>query len=116
MQFLTGRLTLKYTFQASDSPTHRIASSPLSTGSLTSPRTIPGRLSYTPNGGGIRRCRALYDCVADNDDELSFNEGDIIIVTNEQTDDENWMEGVIENDQQRRGMFPISFVHMLPDQ
>lgn len=84
-------------------------------GSLSSPRPIAGRLSYTPNGSGIRRCRALYDCQADNDDELSFKEGEIIIVTNEHTDDENWMEGMVEHEPDRRGMFPISFVHMLPD-
>ncbi|EDW85580.2 uncharacterized protein Dwil_GK23159 [Drosophila willistoni] len=62
-----------------------------------------------------RRCRALYDCVADNDDELEFKEGEILIVLNERTDDENWMEGIIEGQPERRGMFPVSFVHMLPD-
>lgn len=67
------------------------------------------------NFTGYRRCRALYDCAADNDDELEFKEGEILIVLNERTDDENWMEGVIENDTSRRGMFPVSFVHMLPD-
>ncbi|KAL5287747.1 ASAP1 family protein [Megaselia abdita] len=63
----------------------------------------------------LRRCRALYDCDADNDDELEFKEGEVLIVLNERTDDENWMEGVIEGDHSRRGMFPVSFVHMLPD-
>ena len=83
--------------------------------SLSSPCSIGGRLSYTPNNGGVRRCRALYDCQADNDDELSFREGEVILITNEYTDDDNWMEGMIENESNRRGMFPISFVHMLPD-
>ncbi|EZA47681.1 arfGAP with SH3 domain, ANK repeat and PH domain-containing protein isoform X2 [Ooceraea biroi] len=64
---------------------------------------------------GLRRCRALYDCEADNEDELSFREGEVIIVTNEQTDDDNWMEGALERAPDRRGMFPISFVHMLQD-
>lgn len=57
----------------------------------------------------------MYDCVADNDDELEFKEGEILIVLNERTDDENWMEGIIEGHPARRGMFPVSFVHMLPD-
>ncbi|KAJ1527456.1 hypothetical protein ONE63_007433 [Megalurothrips usitatus] len=69
--------------------------------------------STCPSVGGIRKCRALYDCEADNEDELSFREGEIIIVTNEQTDDENWMEGALERAPDVRGMFPISFVHML---
>ncbi|KAJ8940144.1 hypothetical protein NQ314_010811 [Rhamnusium bicolor] len=103
--------------RASDSPPHRISSSPISTSSLCSPRSIPsGRLSYTSNGNTtLRRCKALYDCAADNDDELSFQEGEIIIVINEHTDDDNWMEGMVENEPERTGMFPISFVHMLPD-
>ncbi|KAL1109956.1 hypothetical protein AAG570_014113, partial [Ranatra chinensis] len=64
------------------------------------------------SGGG---CRALYDCLADNEDELSFREGDIILVTSASTQDENWMEGALEKDPTVKGMFPISFVHMLPD-
>ncbi|XP_032527803.1 arfGAP with SH3 domain, ANK repeat and PH domain-containing protein isoform X1 [Danaus plexippus] len=65
-------------------------------------------------GGGMRRCRALYDCSADNEDELSFREGEVIVVINERTEDDNWMEGQVEGTS-RRGMFPVSFVHMLPD-
>ncbi|CAH0690856.1 unnamed protein product [Chilo suppressalis] len=64
--------------------------------------------------GGLRRCRALYDCSADNEDELSFREGEVIVVINERTEDDNWMEGQVEGTP-RRGMFPVSFVHMLPD-
>ncbi|KAH9631479.1 hypothetical protein HF086_004640 [Spodoptera exigua] len=64
--------------------------------------------------GGLRRCRALYDCSADNEDELSFREGEVIVVINERTEDDNWMEGQVEGTS-RRGMFPVSFVHMLPD-
>ena len=62
-----------------------------------------------------RRCRALYDCEADNDDELTFEEGDVIIILNEETEDENWMEGHLLNDSNKRGLFPVSFVHMLSD-
>ncbi|XP_050360956.1 arfGAP with SH3 domain, ANK repeat and PH domain-containing protein isoform X4 [Nymphalis io] len=70
--------------------------------------------SITMMGGGMRRCRALYDCSADNEDELSFREGEVIVVINERTEDDNWMEGQVEGTS-RRGMFPVSFVHMLPD-
>uniref|UniRef100_T1J7C5 ArfGAP with SH3 domain, ANK repeat and PH domain-containing protein n=1 Tax=Strigamia maritima TaxID=126957 RepID=T1J7C5_STRMM len=62
-----------------------------------------------------RRCRALYDCDADNEDELSFQEGEVIVILNEHTADENWMEGTVEGSPQRKGMFPVSFVHMLSD-
>ena len=62
-----------------------------------------------------KRCRALYDCEADNEDELTFEEGDIIIIMAEETEDDNWMEGILESDPDRRGLFPSSFVHMLTD-
>ena len=62
-----------------------------------------------------KRCRALYDCEADNEDELSFEEGDIIVIIAEETEDDNWMEGVLESEPDRRGLFPASFVHMLSD-
>jgi Arf-GAP/SH3 domain/ANK repeat/PH domain-containing protein len=63
----------------------------------------------------FKRCRALYDCEADNEDELTFEEGDIIIILKEETEDDNWMEGVLEAEPDRRGLFPASFVHMLSD-
>ncbi|XP_023234097.1 arfGAP with SH3 domain, ANK repeat and PH domain-containing protein-like isoform X2 [Centruroides sculpturatus] len=62
-----------------------------------------------------RRCRALYDCEADREDELSFKEGEIIIIISEITDDEDWMEGFIEGFPERRGVFPSSFVHILKE-
>lgn len=62
-----------------------------------------------------KRCRALYDCEADNEDELSFEEGDIIIIIAEETEDDNWMEGILETNPDNRGLFPASFVHMLSD-
>lgn len=60
----------------------------------------------------VRRCRALYDCVADNPDELSFRQGEVIIVSRERVDGENdtWMEGYVASDPQRRGVFPVTFV------
>ena len=60
-----------------------------------------------------RRCRALYDCQADNEDELTFEEDDIIIIINHETEDENWMEGYVTNNPTKRGLFPVSFVNMI---
>lgn len=66
-------------------------------------------------GGKMKRCRALYDCEADREDELSFKEGEVILIINERTEDEDWMEGIVEGDIKRRGLFPASFVQPLPD-
>ncbi|KAL0968435.1 hypothetical protein UPYG_G00266810 [Umbra pygmaea] len=53
-------------------------------------------------------CRALYRFVAENDGELSFKEGDLIILTNQI--DDNWYEGMISGES---GFFPISYVNVL---
>ncbi|KAK6630328.1 hypothetical protein RUM44_004995 [Polyplax serrata] len=76
-----------------------------------------GRSSSCSNSNSfiMKRVRALYDCEADREDELSFKVGDIIIVTNQQTDDDNWIEGALETDPGHTGMFPISFVEKIPD-
>ena len=69
---------------------------------------------FQPNNFVVgRKCRALYDCEADNEDELTFEEGDIILVINEDTEDDNWMEGCLMTDPGKRGLFPVSFVNML---
>ena len=73
------------------------------------------QLQQTHEYHRYKRCRALYDCEADNEDELSFEEGDIIIIIAEETEDDNWMEGILESEPDRRGLFPASFVHMLAD-
>ncbi|XP_022247586.1 arfGAP with SH3 domain, ANK repeat and PH domain-containing protein-like isoform X2 [Limulus polyphemus] len=62
-----------------------------------------------------RRCQTLYDCEGDEEDELSFKKGEIIIVLRERTKDDDWMEGMIQGQPSRRGLFPTSFVHMLSD-
>ncbi|PSN30310.1 hypothetical protein C0J52_27383, partial [Blattella germanica] len=70
-----------------------------STSSLHNPVPPPRKpTSATMNSStgmvGLRRCRASYDCDADNEDELTFREGEVIIVIKDQTDDYCWMEGV----------------------
>lgn len=46
-----------------------------------------------------KRVKALYNCVADNPDELTFSEGDVIIVDGEE-DQEWWVSLGL------RGSFP----------
>uniref|UniRef100_A0A8C1WED4 ArfGAP with SH3 domain, ankyrin repeat and PH domain 1b n=1 Tax=Cyprinus carpio TaxID=7962 RepID=A0A8C1WED4_CYPCA len=61
----------------------------------------------------MRRVKTIYDCQADNDDELTFVEGEVIVVMGEE--DQEWWIGHIEGQPERKGVFPMSFVHILSD-
>ncbi|XP_040915980.1 arf-GAP with SH3 domain, ANK repeat and PH domain-containing protein 2a isoform X1 [Toxotes jaculatrix] len=60
-----------------------------------------------------KRVKAIYNCVADNPDELTFSEGEVIVVDGEE--DQEWWLGHIEGDPIRRGAFPVTFVHFIAD-
>ncbi|XP_076828722.1 arf-GAP with SH3 domain, ANK repeat and PH domain-containing protein 1a isoform X2 [Brachyhypopomus gauderio] len=61
----------------------------------------------------IKKVKTIYDCQADNEDELTFTEGEVIVVTGEE--DQEWWIGHIEGHPERKGVFPVSFVHILSD-
>ncbi|XP_047248811.1 arf-GAP with SH3 domain, ANK repeat and PH domain-containing protein 2a isoform X1 [Girardinichthys multiradiatus] len=60
-----------------------------------------------------KRVKAVYHCIADNPDELTFSEGEVIVVDGEE--DQEWWLGHIEGDPMRRGAFPVTFVHFIAD-
>ncbi|XP_010294011.1 PREDICTED: arf-GAP with SH3 domain, ANK repeat and PH domain-containing protein 1, partial [Phaethon lepturus] len=61
----------------------------------------------------LRRVRALYDCDADQEDELTFHTGEIVVVS--EKEDSNWWKGWIEGQPHRQGVLPASFVHVLSE-
>ncbi|XP_050994463.1 arf-GAP with SH3 domain, ANK repeat and PH domain-containing protein 2b [Labeo rohita] len=71
------------------------------------PRTAP------PPKQRPKRVKALYNCKADNPDELTFSEGEVIIVDGEE--DKEWWVGHIDGEPSRKGVFPVSFVHFITD-
>ncbi|VBB26658.1 unnamed protein product [Acanthocheilonema viteae] len=82
---------------------------------IPAPRRFPSLTRGNKQRDSARRCRALYDCKADNSDELSFRQGDIIVITKEKITGENdtWMEGYLENNPLCKGVFPTTFVTFL---
>ncbi|XP_051700784.1 arf-GAP with SH3 domain, ANK repeat and PH domain-containing protein 1 isoform X3 [Oryctolagus cuniculus] len=75
------------------------------------PIPLPRKINTGKNK--VRRVKTIYDCQADNDDELTFIEGEVIVVTGEE--DQEWWIGHIEGQPERKGVFPVSFVHILSD-
>ncbi|XP_078542879.1 arf-GAP with SH3 domain, ANK repeat and PH domain-containing protein 1 isoform X3 [Lissotriton helveticus] len=75
------------------------------------PVPLPRKINTGKNK--TKRVKTIYDCQADNDDELTFAEGEVIIVTGEE--DQEWWIGHIEGQTERKGVFPVSFVHILSD-
>ncbi|KAM9361683.1 arf-GAP with SH3 domain, ANK repeat and PH domain-containing protein 1 [Symphorus nematophorus] len=75
------------------------------------PQPLPRR--SLPRGATTRRVEALYDCQADHHDELSFSEGQVLVVLGQE--DSDWWHGYIEDEPDQRGLFPSSFVQLLLD-
>uniref|UniRef100_A0A7N6AN42 ArfGAP with SH3 domain, ankyrin repeat and PH domain 2b n=1 Tax=Anabas testudineus TaxID=64144 RepID=A0A7N6AN42_ANATE len=60
-----------------------------------------------------QRVKAIYNCSADNPDELTFTEGEVIVVEGEE--DSEWWIGHVEGEPTRRGVFPVTFVHFITE-
>ncbi|ERE68395.1 arf-GAP with SH3 domain, ANK repeat and PH domain-containing protein 2 [Cricetulus griseus] len=116
-----SRLPQKKPASGTDKPTPLInkgqprgpeAPGPLSNAmALQPPAPMPRKSQVTKSKP--KRVKALYNCVADNPDELTFSEGDVIIVDGEE--DQEWWIGHIDGDPSRKGAFPVSFVHFIAD-
>ncbi|XP_062337632.1 arf-GAP with SH3 domain, ANK repeat and PH domain-containing protein 1a isoform X3 [Osmerus eperlanus] len=80
-------------------------------GAMEMPVPLPRKINTGKSK--LKRVKTIYDCLADNEDELTFAEGEVIIVTGEE--DQEWWIGHIEGHPERKGAFPMSFVHILSD-
>ncbi|XP_076123644.1 arf-GAP with SH3 domain, ANK repeat and PH domain-containing protein 1 [Alosa pseudoharengus] len=74
------------------------------------PHPLPRRALMKPK---LRRVKAIYDCVADHHDELTFHEGEVLVVLAEE--DADWWHGYVEGQPNKRGLFPASFVSTLAE-
>ncbi|XP_050923285.1 LOW QUALITY PROTEIN: arf-GAP with SH3 domain, ANK repeat and PH domain-containing protein 2-like [Lates calcarifer] len=94
------------------SPTNQRSQSFESNSRGPAPQPLPRR-SLVARGTSSRRVQALYDCQADHHDELSFSEGQVLVVLGQE--DSDWWHGYIEDEPDQRGLFPSSFVQLLSD-
>ncbi|XP_038628012.1 arf-GAP with SH3 domain, ANK repeat and PH domain-containing protein 2 isoform X3 [Tachyglossus aculeatus] len=95
--------------------TGEVSSGPETSSNTPAPMQPPAPMPRKSQISKIKpkRVKALYNCVADNPDELTFSEGDIIIVDGEE--DHEWWIGHIDGDPSHKGAFPVSFVHFIAD-
>ncbi|KAG7494688.1 arf-GAP with SH3 domain, ANK repeat and PH domain-containing protein 2-like [Solea senegalensis] len=91
------------------SPTNHRSQSFESDNRGPTPQPLPRR--SVPRGSTSWRVQALYDCQADHHDELSFSEGQVLVVLGQE--DSDWWHGYIEDEPDQRGLFPSSFVQLL---
>ncbi|XP_051942139.1 arf-GAP with SH3 domain, ANK repeat and PH domain-containing protein 2a isoform X1 [Hippocampus zosterae] len=92
-------------------PTKEVPGCPQSSIGHALPAAHHSRKAYTKHRP--KRVKAMYNCTADNPDELTFSEGEVIVVDGEE--DQEWWLGHIEGDPMRRGAFPVTFVHFIVD-
>ncbi|XP_058229072.1 arf-GAP with SH3 domain, ANK repeat and PH domain-containing protein 2 isoform X2 [Hemibagrus wyckioides] len=76
----------------------------------STPHPLPRRTTMKAK---LRRVKAMYDCVADHHDELTFTEGEVLVVLAEE--DADWWHGYIEGQPNKTGLFPASFVSILSE-
>ncbi|XP_026146759.1 arf-GAP with SH3 domain, ANK repeat and PH domain-containing protein 2b [Carassius auratus] len=92
-------------------PTDKTDSGP---SSASAPAPVPApKPRMAPPKQRPKRVKALYNCQADKPDELTFSEGEVIIVDGEE--DKEWWVGHIDGEPNRKGAFPVSFVHFITD-
>ncbi|XP_065198824.1 arf-GAP with SH3 domain, ANK repeat and PH domain-containing protein 1-like [Sycon ciliatum] len=102
---------LSFSNQAVSTPPSR-PPLPLPPGADPPPTTTAAPAQELPlPTGALHRVEALFDCDADQEDELSFMENEHIIVTDET--DNDWWFGYIETNPDRYGVFPVLYVKVL---
>ena len=59
----------------------------------------------------VERARVLFSYSAENEDELSLEEGATIVVLDKELEDSGWWKGEMDG---KVGVFPDNFVELLP--
>ena len=59
----------------------------------------------------VERARVLFSYSAENNDELTIDEGDVVTVLDKDLEDSGWWKGEVNG---KVGVFPDNFVELLP--
>ena len=59
----------------------------------------------------MERARVLFSYSAENEDELTIDEGDVVTVLEKELEDSGWWKGEHNG---KVGVFPDNFVELLP--
>ena len=59
----------------------------------------------------VQKAKVLYSYVAENEDELSITEGDIVTILETELEDSGWWKGELSGEV---GVFPDNFVCIIP--
>ena len=59
----------------------------------------------------MERAKVLYSYTAENEDELSIEEGQVIYILQKDLEDSGWWKGELNG---KVGVFPDNFVELLP--
>ena len=60
----------------------------------------------------IKKVKTICDYTAQEENELTFKENDVIVVTKE-IEGSDWSLGYVESNPDRKGMFPMTFTQPL---
>ncbi|XP_057661114.1 SH3 domain-containing kinase-binding protein 1-like [Diorhabda carinulata] len=84
-------------------PSNRVSSVNIGNESETKPPKLPSKPTKL-------LCEATYPYKAQNEDELSFKEGDVITIVNKESQDPGWWQGELNG---KIGFFPDNFVVLI---
>ncbi|CAH1799899.1 unnamed protein product [Owenia fusiformis] len=74
------------------------------------PEDPPPQMPHKDNKP-VEKAKVLYDYTAENDDELSLEEGEVIVVLDKELEDSGWWKGELRG---KVGVFPDNFVELIP--
>ncbi|XP_043928201.1 SH3 domain-containing kinase-binding protein 1 isoform X3 [Protopterus annectens] len=84
---------------------------PPATTATTTTALEPGKSDVDSRTKTKEYCKVLFPYEAQNEDELTIKESEIVTITNKECADIGWWEGEVGG---RRGVFPDNFVKLLP--